>query len=393
MEETEVEEPAPAAEPQETESTEDVSPTTESEAVAEPPLDESKEEEESTLPHEFPIEEIMEKTISGPDNSEEEIMLPGAERTVIPSAAETEADEATPAAEISVEEEKEIFLPGKEEFLVAPEVPKEEEIFKQIVATTENEPTLATAKTEVGGSATSQERLATTENIDAPVVELKVESPPPTPMKAGSYLPHDVAKELETLRRELQLASEEKSNLQKQLVEREDELERSQHLIQSLEQEIEKQLLDWDQLADKMVEADNKIQGLMKEAQQVEGLKAKLEEYESLKSELDKANSALASVKQKTSPDGVETVGDDGNAVETNKDIPDDKKADLEKKLSEKDEVISFLQNELDRHKNGESANTKLDFTSLNASLQRFTAEISSAKNELEEAQKKIGTM
>jgi chromosome segregation ATPase len=117
----------------------------------------------------------------------------------------------------------------------------------------------------------------------------------------------------------------------------------------------------------------------MKEAQEVDGLKAKLEEYESLKSELDKANNALLSVKT-------------GRGGEDNKEIPDDKKADIEKKLSEKDEIISFLQQELDRHKNGESAK-KLDFTSLNLSLERFTAEISSAKNELEEAQKKIGTM
>jgi chromosome segregation ATPase len=113
----------------------------------------------------------------------------------------------------------------------------------------------------------------------------------------------------------------------------------------------------------------------MEDAQEVDRLNAKLDEYEKLKHELKEASQKLSTLKEK-----------DGKAVMT-----ENWTSEIEKKLNEKDDVISVVQNELHRHKMGESAPpTKPDFTSLNTSLARFSEEISMAMSELEEAQKNL---
>jgi hypothetical protein len=190
-----------------------------------------------------------------------------------------------------------------------------------------------------------------------------------------SYIPADITTELELLRRELQVASKEKDELQLLLSEREDELKQCQDQIECLETEIEKQLDDWGHLADKLVEADTTIKSLMVEVQEVDGLKGKIDEYEKLKHELEEAKHKLSIISEK---DGEAAVTEDGTS-------------ELEKKFNEKDEVISALPRELARHTRGDSAlPTIVDFTSLNTSLARFSEEISMAMSELEEAQKKM---
>jgi hypothetical protein len=191
---------------------------------------------------------------------------------------------------------------------------------------------------------------------------------------AKSDIPADIASELESLRRELQEASNEKAELQQKLNDRDDELKQCQEQIESLEIEIEKQLEDWGRLADKLVDADTTIKSLMEEAQEVDVLKDKLDEYENLKHELEEANQKLSSLKEKN----VE-------AVVTEVETPE-----IEK-LKEKDTATSVLQIERDCHKREDSGpSTKLDFCSLNTSLALFCEEISLAMSELEEAQKKL---
>jgi hypothetical protein len=195
-------------------------------------------------------------------------------------------------------------------------------------------------------------------------------------------LPENVAIELESLRRELQLASQEKSELQKRLAEREKELMASKHQIEIMEHEREKMQGDKEDQLIKIPEVDDMlIQTLMKEAQEVEGLRTKAIEYEFLKSELEEAKLALASLMG-------ESIDVSHRKVE--KGMSDNANSDIETKLKEKDEVISFLQKELERHKMGEKAPPQMDFTALNATLARFAEELTSAKQELEEAQKKI---
>lgn len=72
----------------------------------------------------------------------------------------------------------------------------------------------------------------------------------------------DVTKELGELRISLLAISQEKHELQELLSQRENELKKSQYVVQTLEDEIEKQLQDWEKMEKKMVEADNEIRAL-----------------------------------------------------------------------------------------------------------------------------------
>jgi chromosome segregation ATPase len=192
---------------------------------------------------------------------------------------------------------------------------------------------------------------------------------------AKSHIPEDIAKELELLRRELQEASREKAELHQLLSERENELKQCQDQIENLESEIEKQLEDWGELADKLLEADSTIKSLMEEVQEVDGLKQKLHDHERLRHDLEEANQKLSMLEEK-----------DGEAV-----MAVVEALEGGKKLDEKDEEIAGLRNELDPQKREESVPpSKLDFTTLNTSLARFSEEISLAMSELEEAQKKL---
>lgn len=126
---------------------------------------------------------------------------------------------------------------------------------------------------------------------------------------------------------------------------------------------------------------------MREETQEIGSLKIKIAEYEKLKMDLDDANKALSDLK-------ITESAATTDATQTNTPMANDTRAGLELKLSEKDKVIAFLHEELGRYRIGGAPKIEpSDFSSLNESLARFSAEIALAKSELEEAQTKMNMM
>ena len=193
--------------------------------------------------------------------------------------------------------------------------------------------------------------------------------------------------QIEELKRQLMLASQEKTNLKEKLTQREVELKASQEQVQSLESEMQKQVAECSRMENDMETADTRIKDLLSEAEKVEGMKAKIAEYESLKTELAAARQALAEQTANTSE--TKAVEQDQSSTK----LVTENRSVLEHSLKEKDEMISLLRNELKNHQQAVSQPTVSeagDFPALNAQLAKFSEEIEKARRELEDGKRRM---